>query len=223
MKLNGIHHQLTAPYHPASNGLAERAVQTLKEGIKKLKEGSIQTHVSRFLFTYCITHQTTTDTSPAELLMNRKPRSLLDLFRPNIDKTANEKQTKQKEYDRGRKQRIFDIGDKVFVRNFAQVKKWLAGTVKEKKGPLSFVVETSDGRMMQKHMDHIDERFTSSIDDESLDIEIPETFNLPNSIEPDNAAKTHEERQQHEATTESRYPMRERKAPSYRSDYQCSK
>jgi len=34
-KLNGIHHIRVAPYHPSSNGLAERAVKIVKQGLKK--------------------------------------------------------------------------------------------------------------------------------------------------------------------------------------------
>lgn len=35
MKLNGITHVRSAPYHPPSNGLADRSVQTFKELINK--------------------------------------------------------------------------------------------------------------------------------------------------------------------------------------------
>ena len=79
---NGIHHLTTAPHHPASNGLAERAVQIVKKGLKKNKKGSFCTRLSRTLFSYRITPQTTTSISPAELLLKRRPRSKLGYLKP---------------------------------------------------------------------------------------------------------------------------------------------
>ena len=70
---NGIEHVHSAPYHPSSNGLAERAVQTVKEGVKKMK-GPLELKLSRFLFKYRVTPQTTTGVAPAELLMGRRLR-----------------------------------------------------------------------------------------------------------------------------------------------------
>lgn len=72
MKQNGIDRVRSAPFHPSSNDLAERAVQTFKEGMKKVKEETLQITLSRFLFSYQITQHATTGLSPAELMMSQR-------------------------------------------------------------------------------------------------------------------------------------------------------
>ena len=61
---------LVAPYHPSSNGLAEHAVKTVKQGISKLTEGSLQDKISRFLYSYRLTPHTTTERPPASSRAN---------------------------------------------------------------------------------------------------------------------------------------------------------
>ena len=62
--------------HPSSNGMAERAVKIVKDGLKKSGTSqSIECHLSRVLFQYRITPHSTTGVSPAELLMGRRIRS----------------------------------------------------------------------------------------------------------------------------------------------------
>ena len=56
------------PYHPASNGLAERAVQMIKVGLKKATKGELETRLAQFLFQYQITPHSTTGISPANYL-----------------------------------------------------------------------------------------------------------------------------------------------------------
>ena len=52
LSCNGIKHLRSAPYHPASNGLAERAVQIFKRGMKKMKAGGLTDRIARVLFSY---------------------------------------------------------------------------------------------------------------------------------------------------------------------------
>ena len=85
VRRNGIKQLTSSPYHPGSNGLVERAVQIIKAALKKATTGtSLETLFSRFLFQYRLKPHTTTGFFLAELLMNRKPHSRLDLLHPDI-------------------------------------------------------------------------------------------------------------------------------------------
>ena len=130
MQGNGNIHVCSAPYRPASNGLAERAVQTFKQGIARLSEGSLETKLSRFLFKYRITPHATTGRSPAELLLGRQPRSRLDRLHPHIKNRVQENQARQKYgHDRHSRARVFQAGEQVYVRNFTGAPTWLSGNL----------------------------------------------------------------------------------------------
>lgn len=159
---NGIHHRRTAPYHPASNGLAERAVQTFKEGMKKMSmEGSLETRVSRFLFKYRITPHSTTRISPAEMLMGRKPRSRLDLLYPDVRDRVQNEQRKQKElHDQHVTDRQLQPGDLVYAKEFGKQQKWSPGIIHTQTGPVSYTVKLDDHREVRRHQDQVFQRST---------------------------------------------------------------
>ena len=169
VQLNGVKHIKSAPYHSVSNGLAERTVQTFKEGLKKQSTGSIQARVSRFLFAYRITPHSSTGQSPAQLLLGRRPRSHLDVMHPQVDKRVHESQERQKaNHDRCAKARTFMAGDKVYARNLTSGPAWLEGTVVSSCGPLSYLVDLSDGRTICRHIDHL--RTRTAADSSGVDI-----------------------------------------------------
>ena len=82
---NGIAHSTSSPYHPASNGLAERAVQSFKQSMRKFTSGSMESKLSQFLFTYRLTPHATTS---GELLLKRRPRSRLDILVPSVEQVV---------------------------------------------------------------------------------------------------------------------------------------
>ena len=111
---NGIRHTTSAPYHPATNGLVERAVQTFKSFIKKTPDGNLQDRLSQFLSRNRLTPHNTTGISPAELLLGRRPRSVLDLVRPK-QHVRTQQDVQKRNCDRHTKPREFSIGDSLFV------------------------------------------------------------------------------------------------------------
>jgi len=151
---NGIQHVTSPVYHPSSNGLVEWAVQTFKEGMKKLQDSSVQTRVSRFLFHYRTTPQTVTGQSPAELLNSRKYRTALDTLRPD-------QQAKQKhqqfliQQTQKRHQRFLHPQCPFYVRDFGMGgSRWQAGTVAAADDSMA-TIELNDGRWLRRHLDHV--------------------------------------------------------------------
>ena len=152
---NGIKHLTSAPYHPASNGLAERAVQTVKEGVKKMS-GPLEVRLSRFLFKYRVTPQATTGIAPAELLMGRRLRTHLDLLYPTLQETVRNQQRKQHEHVNAHAHaRSFQPGDRVMGRNFAAGANWMPGVVLECEGKTMVKIKLDDGRVWRRHVNHV--------------------------------------------------------------------
>ena len=89
---NNIQHITSPAYHPSSNGLAEKAVQLIKGGLAKFKVASMGTRLDRYLMSYRVTPHSTTGTSPSELLMSRKLRTLLDAVHPSVTGIVHRKQ-----------------------------------------------------------------------------------------------------------------------------------
>ena len=155
-KENGIRHITTAPYHPAGNGLTERVVQTFKQALKKEPTVDLDTQLSKFLFRYRMTPHATTGIPPAELLMQRKPRSRLDLLKPQLSTTVHLKQTMQKlNHDKSTPVRQFQIDDAVYIQDLPSRSTWLPGTVVKIRGPLTYDMELEDGRIVTRHVDNL--------------------------------------------------------------------
>ena len=161
---NGIKHLLSSPYHPSSNGLAERAVQSFKQSMLKVKEGSVLDKVSQVLFYSHITPHSTTGQTPAELLQNRQLKSRMDLIRPNIEDRVMNRQMKQQAYsDLHSKSRHFEVGESIYIWNFGSGIKWLSGHISASVGNVSFEVQLADGRKFIRHIDHIRKRMDSDV------------------------------------------------------------
>ena len=142
MERNGINHICSAPYHPSTNGLAERAVQTFKQSLRQIQGTSIKEKLNKFLFKYCITPHMITGVAPAELLMGRRLHSRLDLMKPDLTETVQSKQLKQKLlHDNEKSFRKFSEGDADYIKDFCHAKpKWVSGTIQKPTGPVSYSV-----------------------------------------------------------------------------------
>jgi len=160
MKSNGIKHIRSSPYQPATNGLAERFVQTFKRALVT-SEGSgrpVHHRLASFLLSYRNTPHATTNRSPAELFLKRALRTRMNLLKPDGTARVAEKQAMQKKHhDRqaAQRERCYQAGDAVMARNYRHGPKWLPGTVAEVKGPLSYIIQLKSGLIWRRHINQL--------------------------------------------------------------------
>ena len=158
----GIVHVTSSPYYHSSNGLAERAVQTLKQGLKKIDKGTIQEKLQTFLMSYRNTPHSTTEISPAELLFGRKPKVVLDLSRPNLTRKVLKKQEQKHYHDQRHSNRNLQVGQTGYLRNFATGPLWLPAVIAQVLGPLSYLCTLRNDRRVKRHVDHLRQRHSVS-------------------------------------------------------------
>lgn len=167
VKQNGIMHTRSAPKHPATNGLAERYVQTFKRGMKKLtnEQMCIDDRLSLFLLRYRTTPNCTTGQSPSDLFLKRHIRTRLDFLKPNIHETVRRKQYLQKnQHDYRARERSFAVDDSVFLRStVGGDPKWLSGVITQQTGPVSYKVrDPASDTVYRRHGDQLRSRTSSS-------------------------------------------------------------
>lgn len=150
LKQNGVNFKYTAPYNPATNGQAERFVQTLKNALRRMEANTTNVYeqLCKLLLQYRNAPHATTNKSPAELFLGRKVRTRLDLLFPLKEEN--------KTVIQGNGNRInFTIGERVACRNYIGRDKWRFGNVKNSCGKLHYQITLDDGRTWRRHVNQM--------------------------------------------------------------------
>ncbi|XP_037928846.1 uncharacterized protein K02A2.6-like [Teleopsis dalmanni] len=154
----GIKHITTAPFHPASNGLAERFVKSFKTAVKKnIDDGlSLKFAVSKYLATYRAMPNAE-GKSPAELLHGRPVRTLLSqLF-----------ESPRKHLEASKRKMKFSLKQPVFARNYARGEKWIKGVIVKQLGKMVYRVNTSFG-YIKRHVNQLKTRSSSDLSSQPI-------------------------------------------------------
>lgn len=157
LRSNSIRHITSAPHHPATNGQAERFIQSFKRSMKASRtEGKpLQQKIDNFLLAYRNTTHATTGHTPAMLFMGWNLRSRLDLLKPDIRKDVQDKQSSMVEATRN-KTRFFNVGQKDLTRDYRDPsQKWQSGTILSRTGPLTFTINVGANLVWRRQVDQI--------------------------------------------------------------------
>ena len=150
LKSIGTKHCLSAPGHPATNGTAERVVQTVKRSLTKILAGQVSKNlynaVDAWLLDYRSTPHSATSISPAEIFLGRKVRTKKSIMKP-IVRTRFELATTPD----------FEVGERVRFRTLTNRKPpWECGSIVKVLGARHFLVKSDiDCKIHKRHREQI--------------------------------------------------------------------
>lgn len=140
LKNNGVEHITSPPFCPASNGLAERAVRTVKDLLKKLgqdKFSSFKCRIAQVLLYHRSVPNSQSQIAPSIMLNNRKYVNARDKVHPKFSYVSTDNVSSKKIVH-------FEVGEKVLALNMSRGPKWLKSTVLERLGSNVYNVFVSD-------------------------------------------------------------------------------
>lgn len=159
-KANDIDCLKSPPYHPQSNGLAERNVQTAKKALIRfcLDSGDkkMEYLVDKYLMNSRHTPTTTMKRTPSELVFSYKQKTKIDIINDKQIKQNNDvefghdkmKMNKKDEkisHDTKQKSEEFEENQKVLYRNhFKDWVKWIPATIKQCLSNLRYLILVND-------------------------------------------------------------------------------
>jgi transposase InsO family protein len=192
---HGIKHMTSPPFHPASNGEAERFVQSLKKGVEKNCAGGepVKASLQLFLATYrCLPHPCLDWKSPAEILHGRQPRSLLSLLSPMKTRATTSAHISPKSLSQ------YSADSLVYARNYNSGPKWLPGKIINQLGNMMFRIRTDRG-VWRRHINQLQPRLDTLEPTQPTQTE--DTVTVPVS--------------QAQSPRSPRYPRRNRRKPEF--------
>ena len=153
-KRNNVKHVTSTPYHPRTNGLAERAVRTFKQRFAASRASGLdlKTRLGQYLRSYRTSVHGTTGRTPAFLMFGRQLRTRLSLLKPSLADHIGQR-LDQQQHARGR-YKEFAVGEVVWVKRRKEDRSFQKAVVKHKTGPLSYVV-LLNGQELRVHADHM--------------------------------------------------------------------
>ena len=168
----GISHLTGAPYHPATNGAAERLVQSFKQSMRK---SSLPTKsaLQMFLMQYRRT-PLSHGLSPSELLNGRQIRTDIDVLLPSPAHMAQERQSKsQTKGAINQVQPAYKVGTPCYALycgpRQTNTPRWVPAFITKVHGTRTFTVRCHpQGHFWKRHLDQLQPRYTSEEENEPI-------------------------------------------------------